>query len=111
MPEITKGECIVKIPDKVVISGMEYTVKLEDKALFCGSQRAYAQIDFEKKEIAIDQSMQEAQGQQQSLWHEIIHGIVYDRELDFEKQKEETIVDQLAKGLYQVIRENPRLFE
>lgn len=99
------------IPNKLTISGMEYTVKLEDKPLFCNNQRAYAHIDYDNKEISIDVGLQDIQGQQQSLLHEILHGIVYDRELDFAKDEEETIVDQISNGLYQLIKDNPNMFK
>ncbi|WMM24056.1 hypothetical protein RBU61_14145 [Tissierella sp. MB52-C2] len=101
----------MNIPDKLVISGMEYKIKLEDKPLFCSNQRAYAHINYESKEISIDEGLQDTQGHQQSLLHEVIHGIVYDRELDFQNDGEETIVDQISKGLYQVIKDNPELFK
>lgn len=101
----------MNIPDKVIISGMEYKITQEDKPLFCNNRRAYAHIDFDKKEITIDKGLADPQGHMQSLFHEIIHGIVYDRELDFINDGEETIVDQLAKGLYQVIKDNPSMFK
>ena len=90
---------------------MEYKVKLEDKPLFCKNQRAYAHIDYDNKEICIDSGLQDIQGQQQSLLNEIVHGIVYDRELDFINDGEETIVDQISKGLYQLIKDNPDMFK
>jgi len=105
-----RGEKL-NIPDKIIISGMEYKVKLEEKPLFCDNQRAYAHIDYNNKEISIDRGLQDTQGQQQSLLHEILHGIVYDRELDFKNDGEETIVDQISKGLYQLIKDNPDMFK
>lgn len=101
----------MNIPKKVIISGVEYDVIFEDKPLFCNNQRAYAHIDFDNKEISIDGGIQDSQGCNQSLLHEIIHGIVYDRELDFKNDDEETIVDQISKGLYQVIKDNPNMFK
>lgn len=100
----------MNIPEKIIISGIEYETVLTDKPIFHINTRAYGQIDFENKKILIDKTLQEKQGHLQTLLHEIIHGIVEDRELDFIKDSEETIVDQLAKGLYQVIKDNPKMF-
>lgn len=101
----------MKIPDNIIISGMEYDVILEDKPLFCNNQRAYAHIDYDNKEITIDKGIQEGQGHVQSFLHEVLHGIVFDRELDFKNDGEETIIDQISKGLYQIIKENPNIFK
>ena len=100
----------MNIPEKVIISGMEYEVIMTDKPLFCGNNRAYGHIDFENRKITIDNTLRDEQGHMQTLIHEIIHGIVYDRDISFSQDDEETIVDQLAKGLYQVLKDNTELF-
>lgn len=99
------------IPNKIIISGMVYEVKLEEKSLFCNNQRAYAHIDYDNKIISIDKGLQDTQGHCQTLLHEILHGIVYDRELDFAKDGEETLIDQLSRGLYQFLKDNPNIFK
>ncbi|HZK34157.1 MAG TPA: hypothetical protein VFD33_02455 [Bacillota bacterium] len=96
----------MKIPGKINISGMEYEVIIKDQPLFCGNTRAYGHIDFDSKQILIDNTLRDSQGHMQTLLHEIIHGITNDRDIDFTQQGEETIVDQLAKGLYQVLKDN-----
>jgi len=45
---------------------------------------------------------------EQVLIHEILHGIVFTTGLNLED--EEITVNVLAKGLYQVIKDNPSLF-
>ena len=101
----------MNIPDKIIISGMEYEVILTDEPIFMDNLRAYGHIDFENKKILIDKNIRDKQGHIQTLIHEIIHGIVYDRELNLRSDGEETIVDQLSKGLYQVIKDNPDMFK
>ena len=101
----------MNIPEKIVISGMEYKVGLSNDVLFCDNLRAYGHIDFDKKEILIDKTLRENQGHIQTLIHEILHGIVYDREISFLQDDEETIINQLAKGLYQIIIDNPNMFK
>lgn len=89
---------------------MEYEVIMTDEPIFMDNLRAYGHINFDDKQILIDKTLREKQGHAQTLVHEIIHGIIYDRGLDFRNDGEETIVDQLAKGLYQVVKDNPELF-
>ena len=101
----------MNIPDKIIISGMEYEIILTDEPIFRDNLRAYGHIDFENKKILIDKNLRDKQGHIQTLIHEIIHGIVYDRELNLRSDGEETIVDQLSKGLYQVIKDNPDMFK
>lgn len=93
-------------PSKINISGMEYEVILSEEPIFSRTSRAYGHIDFDNKQILIDKSLRDSQGHMQTLLHEIVHGIVYDRELDFKVDSEETIVDQLANGIYQVLKDN-----
>ncbi|WMM24064.1 hypothetical protein RBU61_14185 [Tissierella sp. MB52-C2] len=99
----------MNLPDKIVISGMEYKVIITDEPLFCDNIRAYGHINFDKKQILIDKTLRDSQGHIQTLIHEIIHGIVYDREINLKHDDEETIVDQLAKGLYQTLKDS-RIF-
>ncbi|MCF6466354.1 hypothetical protein [Clostridium sp. Cult2] len=100
----------MNIPEAITISGVEYKVVVSDEPIFLNNLRAYGEIDYNKKEINIDETLQDEQGQFQTFLHEIIHGIVYDRELDLKNDEEETIVDQISKGLYQVIKDNPEIF-
>lgn len=97
----------MKIPSKIIISGMEYKVELTDEVILSSAhQRAYGHINFENKVIRIDKTLRDEQGHFQTLIHEIIHGIVEDREISFQQDSEESIVDQLAKGLFQVLKDN-----
>ena len=45
-----------------------------------------------------------------TLLHEIVHGIVRERNFDF-KAEEESVVDELAKGFYNLINDNPGMFK
>lgn len=85
---------------------MDYKVIITDKPLFYDNMRAYGHISFDKHEIYIDKTLKDEQGQLQTLLHEILHGIIYDRAIEFDKMDEETIVDHLAKGIYQVLKDN-----
>ena len=95
----------MNIPQVIRIIGKDYAVQYEDR-LNTGTNMAHGHIDFEKALIRLNPSSQEAQGQRQTLLHEIIHGIcdAFDFDLD------EGPVDKLATGLFAVIQDNPALF-
>lgn len=40
-----------------------------------------------------------------------MHGIVHDRGINFKEYDEKTIIDQLAKGFYQMLKDNPDIFK
>lgn len=49
---------------------------------------------------------QDSQAKRVTLWHEIIHGILYGAGL---REHDEQVVDALAHGIVQVLRDNPQL--
>lgn len=98
------------IPGKVRIGSVDYEIFIEDKTIVLNTDQCKGKIDFEYHKINIDSSIQDKQGQEQTFLHELIHGIVRERSLDLEKVDEETIVDGLAVGLHQIIRDNPQIF-
>lgn len=100
----------MEIPSKIRIGSVDYDVKLTDEVLVLNSQQCKGTIDFEFNEIKISNSVQDIQNQEQTLLHELIHGMVHDRKIDFKNMDEESIVDGLALELHQVIRDNPNMF-
>jgi hypothetical protein len=96
------------IPEKVRIGSCDYEVILTDKPILREGQQCYGHIDLEHREIEIDNTLQDIQGQEITLLHEIAHGIIYERDLKL--QDEEFIVHELAKALHQIIRDNPIMF-
>ena len=66
-------------------------------------------IEYYNHVIRIKMGMGDIQQQEQTLLHELVHGIARDRSLDL-GENEETIVDEISKGLHQVILDNPRMF-
>jgi hypothetical protein len=100
----------VEIPNKVRIGSIDYEVTVEDKTIVLDAVQCKGQIDYEYHKINIDSSIQDKQGQEQTFLHELIHGIVRERKLNLENADDETIVDGIAVGLHQVIRDNPNIF-
>lgn len=97
----------MKIPEKIRIGGVDYDVKYEER-LNNGTQLAYGHIDYEKALIRIDVNLMGHQGKCQTLLHEMLHGIA--KHFDLKVETDEDTIDQLAKGLYMVIVDNPDMF-
>lgn len=100
----------MNIPEKIRIGNYDYSVNQSDKTLVLKAEQCKATIDFDFHQIKIDTSIQDKQGQEQSFLHEVVHGIINERSLDLANSDEETIVEEISKGLYQVIRDNPDIF-
>lgn len=69
-----------------------------------GNRKLDGHIDFSKCLISVEDDL-DRQIQWQGLWHEIIHAIFLQAKI--EPEDEEKIVDILAYGVMQVIRDNP----
>lgn len=100
----------MNIPDRVRIGSVDYKVILKNEELVMNDRLCYGFIDFENTEISINKSRQNLSRQEQTFLHEIVHGIIKERSLDIENSDEETIVNEIALGLHQVIRDNPDIF-
>jgi hypothetical protein len=96
------------IPDKIRIAGKDYAVTYTDK-LNNGVNICLGHIDYDKATIEIEPNCQERQTMNQTLLHEILHGICNHYKLDI-NDNEDTI-DKLANGFYMVIADNPEMFE
>ena len=102
----------MKIPEKIRIGSMDYKVLLTDKMIVRDGVQCYGCIDSEEHVIEIDRTARDIQGQEQTFLHEVVHGIMLDRNINLtDYPDEETIVNEIAKGLHQVIRDNPEIFK
>lgn len=101
----------MNIPEKIRIGSSDYSVVLTDENLVCNGQESYGWIDYNYHLIKINKNIQDKQGQEKTLLHELIHGIVRERSLDVANSNEEIIVEEIAMGLHQVIRDNPNMFK
>lgn len=92
-----KGEVIM---EKVKIGGITYAVEQHDHL---GADHGLCgQIHYEKAIIKIDSAMS-SEKQEQTLVHEILHGIFH--EAGFREQDEDQI-NRVANVLYQVMKDN-----
>jgi hypothetical protein len=100
------------IPDVVKIGGMEYDVEITSEPLFVEDRRCKGLIEYEQQRIRLaDDSVISPQTRTRTFWHEVLHGILSERNFDIVKaDDEETIVEELAIGIHQFIVDNNLLF-
>lgn len=99
----------MKIPDNIRIGGVDYKIKIVPN-LRDETKLLQGQIDYYNSLIKLSDT--DGAGHQMRciiLWHEILHGIAEHAELDFNKADEETIINVLSKGVYQVLQDNARV--
>ena len=96
------------IPETVRIGSYDYKVEFTEDNLLIDHSECAAYIDFYNHLIKINTVMGDIQQQEQAFLHELVHGIVDDKGLKFNDL--ELVVDELAKGLHQVIRDNKVMF-
>ena len=96
----------MKIPEKINISGIEYEVIKTEGPLVVEGDQVYGLIDYNNRNIKLDTKIQDEQGLKSTFIHEVLHGIVFDRQIDWKNDGEETIIEQLARGIYSMLKEN-----
>lgn len=98
----------MKIPNSVRIGGTEYEIQIVPN-LRNGNLAAYGYISYDDSIIQLSSTDgTEHQKRCKILWHEILHGIIEHSGLDV--KNEETVVDVLSKGIYQVLQDNGARF-
>ena len=97
----------MNIPATVKIGGYTYDVKRVDGPFPNGVNVVDGLHDATNTTITL--SGEGNQSYQDTVFlHELIHGIIYVYCAD---SQDETFVEQFSKGLYQVMQDNPGLFE
>lgn len=98
----------MNIPKKLKIGGVSYTVKFVDTVTM-GNQVCYGKISYDSSAIELSNKNLGIQCKEMTFLHEILHGIAYQANLTI--TDEEQVIDTLAKGLHQVILDNPNVFQ
>ena len=99
----------MQIPKRVRIGGIDYAIKHVPRLVSADGDLCNGIFDSNRCEIKLNREDElSTERVHQTLVHEIMHGIVYTMSLNLED--EEITVNVLAKGLYQVIKDNPQLF-
>lgn len=92
------------LPDTVKIGPITYTITHEETL---GDSGFAGQIRYFRSTIAINGDLR-PQFALQTLWHEIIHGIMTNAGIPHDDQTE-PLVNAIAYGVLQVIVDNPAL--
>lgn len=100
----------MNIPECVRIGSNYYEVELTDEPLILDNIVCRGLIEHYNHVISISTNFGDIQQQEQTFLHEIVHGIVNERSINLKEDDEEFIVDEIAKGLHQVILDNPHMF-
>jgi len=100
----------MKIPKTIRIGGIDYKI-IETKTLNDGHDILHGCINYGKSTIELNPCNQEYQALCCTLWHEVIHGIIKHTNMNVTKSGEEAIVDTIAKGIYQVLEDNPEIYQ
>ena len=99
----------MKIPESVRIGGIEHTV-VRERRLNNGENLLCGQIRYMDCRITIEAECSHEYACL-TLWHEILHGIENQMQLDLGGNGEH-IIEAFARGVYQVLQDNGgRLFD
>ncbi len=99
----------MRIPESVKIGGFTFTVEMISHQLCVNQNEVLGLLDYDNQKIQIRDDIQGEQGIHRCLLHEIIHAITKERGIDW-GDADELRTDELAKALYQVIKDNPDIF-
>lgn len=89
------------------IGGLTYDLQLLDTSPKLNGDELLGLIDYDRQEIYISNE-QHVETKLVTILHEILHGIIHDRNLPVGGH-EEDIVDGLSRGIYQILVDNPKL--
>lgn len=95
----------MKIPDSIRINGVDYPVDLVAH-LNDGVHKLHGIVNYNTCVISLDPDSQDHQKKCITLWHEILHALIYNAQIDMPEEEEEKIVIALSNGIYQVLQDN-----
>lgn len=98
----------MNLPKQIRIGSVDYDVIIKDTPVVLEGQQCMGAINYMKNKIEIDASIISIQQAEITLLHEIMHGILYDR--GFKETENEELVEGIARGLHQLIRDNKEMF-
>lgn len=88
------------------IDGIDFTVEIVE-GLHAEAKKLDGWITYGDTKIKLDSGLSDGAAFQ-VLWHEVLHGICAQRGIEF-GEDDEQIIDSLAHGIVQVLRDNPQL--
>lgn len=87
----------MRIPEKIKIGGLDYTVETVNEI----DGDCVGKIYYQDLKIKVENSQPDFMAL--TFWHEILHAI--------NGEMKETDIEFLAQALYQVIKDNPHMFK
>jgi hypothetical protein len=93
----------------IKIGGTDYTVIEMQESFASDGKVCDGDISYSMAEIRVAVKNKSKQYIDTVLLHEIVHGILY--EFNIKIPEEENFTEGFAKGLYQVLKDNPKLVE
>lgn len=99
----------MQIPETLRIQGVDYQILASPQGLLV-EEFVFGLVEFEKARIRITTEGVDEQIQKITLLHEVFHIILDNFGIDT-GESEEFVVDSLARGMYQILEDNPELFE
>ena len=99
----------MNIPDKIKVGYKEY--KLEEwKQTVASANEAQGQF-FSKEGVIGYVTTEKGVSHANTILHEVMHGIIYQWNMELDDKVEETVVSGLANGLTTVFVDNPKLLD
>ena len=99
----------MRIPEKVRIGGIDYKVVFKANPLNGTNDVCYGVFDSEVCEIQLNNERpMHPERLKQTFLHELLHGAIW--ECGIESEDEEMLVKTMARGLFQIINDNPEIF-
>ena len=97
------------MPDKILVDAVTYQVIKTYDRLIVEGQECNAKVDYNTATIRITQNADKiGEGNLAKVFlHEVVHAILHERGLD-EETENETLVEELAKGFVNLIRQKCR---
>lgn len=91
------------VPKTIRIGCYDYKVVETDDIIVVDNVACKGAIEYDNKVIKIKAGMEE-QTKEQTFWHEVVHGIIQYRQVNPQRADEETLVDELATGIYGIMK-------
>ncbi len=93
----------------ILIDAVNYRVEITDERIIVDGQECGADVDYNLALIRLSDKVGEGI-KAKFLMHEIFHALLNERGM-FEDSRNEELVDELAAGTINLIRENPKLID
>jgi len=99
----------MKIPKTIKIGWRTYKVEFVDERRDETGNLLDGQIDYSNRIIYIDKNLPNEDEKIVTFLHEIVHGI-FNSKNHPEWDDNETLVEAVSEGIFQIMKDNPKIF-